>query len=119
MSVDDLIENLLCVLNIDEDFMLLFCEMQTTSRESLVGIEKVLQRIIKFVHKWCVSWGRLLSSKDAGMTLTSVSGDVFITLELRPVVKNRRGIQIVGVTRLLGKVCHVIRLKVDPVIVGL
>ena len=92
--------------------------MKTTSQELLVGIEKVLQRIIKFVHKWCVRWGRLLSSKDARMTLTSVSGDVFL-LELRPVVKSRRGIQIVGITRLLDKVCHVIRLKVDPVIMGL
>ena len=93
--------------------------MKTTPQELLVGIEKVLQRIIKFVHKWCIRWGRLLSSKDATMTLASVSGDFFLPFELRPVVKSCRGIQIVGVTRFLDKVCHVIRLKVDPVIMGL
>ena len=52
------------------------------------------------------------------MALTPVSGDVFLPFELRPFVPSRRGIQIVGVTRLLDKVCHVIRLKVDPVIMA-
>ena len=79
---------------------------------SLFRIEKVLHRMVKFLHKWSMRQRWLLSSEDVGKAVASVICYVAVHPVFNPRVKNSWGIQIVSIICILRNIGDVFRLKV-------